>query len=127
MEIFRSTDIEILKLLYPHFIPDVGYTRDMILSETYPEYVRLGRLEIRASPYIDKKIIDYRFYIKTLEGDMEIRIDDWLITGVNGEHYPCKPDIFEKTYEYVPEYQEPDIDDFYNTTLDNLEINLRKK
>ncbi|HHF6601944.1 TPA: hypothetical protein ACPP6V_001282 [Haemophilus influenzae] len=36
--------------------------------------------------------------IKTLEGVMEIPENDWVICGVNGEFYPCKPDIFEKTY-----------------------------
>jgi hypothetical protein len=39
--------------------------------------------------------------IPTLEGTMTARIGDWIITGVNGEKYPCKPDIFEKTYERV--------------------------
>jgi hypothetical protein len=39
--------------------------------------------------------------IKTLEGIMEANPGDWIITGVNGEKYPCKPDIFEKTYELV--------------------------
>lgn len=39
--------------------------------------------------------------IKTLEGVMIARIGDWIIKGVNGEFYPCKPDIFEKTYEKV--------------------------
>ena len=39
--------------------------------------------------------------IPTLEGDMKASIGDWIITGVNGEQYPCKPDIFEKTYEKV--------------------------
>lgn len=38
-------------------------------------------------------------YIKTLEGVMKASPGDWIITGVNGEQYPCKPDIFEKTYE----------------------------
>jgi hypothetical protein len=37
--------------------------------------------------------------IKTLEGEMKASKDDWIIKGVNGELYPCKPDIFEKTYE----------------------------
>lgn len=37
--------------------------------------------------------------IKTLEGEMHASPGDWIITGVNGEQYPCKPDIFEKTYE----------------------------
>lgn len=39
--------------------------------------------------------------IVTLEGVMVADIDDWIIRGVNGELYPCKPDIFEKTYEPV--------------------------
>lgn len=37
--------------------------------------------------------------IPTLEGLMLGRQNDWIIKGVNGELYPCKPDIFEKTYE----------------------------
>lgn len=40
-------------------------------------------------------------YIQTLEGRMIVSDGDWVITGVNGERYPCKPDIFEKTYEAV--------------------------
>lgn len=39
--------------------------------------------------------------IHTLEGDMIASPGDWIITGVNGEKYPCKPDIFEKTYEKI--------------------------
>ena len=39
--------------------------------------------------------------ISTLEGDMIASPGDWIITGVNGEQYPCKPDIFEKTYEHM--------------------------
>jgi hypothetical protein len=37
--------------------------------------------------------------IETLEGSMVGNVGDWLITGVNGEQYPCKDDIFQKTYE----------------------------
>jgi hypothetical protein len=37
--------------------------------------------------------------IHTLEGVMYASPGDWIIKGVNGEFYPCKPDIFEKTYE----------------------------
>lgn len=40
-------------------------------------------------------------FIQTLEGKMLVRNGDWIITGVAGEHYPCKPDIFEKTYERI--------------------------
>lgn len=41
--------------------------------------------------------------IHTLEGDMKASIGDYIIKGVNGEFYPCKPDIFDKTYEEVTE------------------------
>lgn len=40
-------------------------------------------------------------YIETLEGVMTAKKGDWIIRGVSGEMYPCKPDIFEKTYERV--------------------------
>ena len=41
------------------------------------------------------------FSIQTLEGTMTASIGDFVIKGVNGEFYPCKPDIFEKTYDKV--------------------------
>lgn len=39
--------------------------------------------------------------ILTMEGTMSARIGDWIIRGIKGEFYPCKPDIFEATYEQV--------------------------
>jgi hypothetical protein len=42
-------------------------------------------------------------WIGTLEGEMRVSPGDWIITGIKGEHYPCKPDIFEQTYERVEE------------------------
>ena len=39
--------------------------------------------------------------IKTLEGVMQASIGDYIIKGIHGEFYPCKPDIFEKTYDLV--------------------------
>lgn len=45
----------------------------------------------------------FGLFIPTLEGLMIAREGDWIIKGVNGEIYPCKPDIFEKTYELVKE------------------------
>jgi hypothetical protein len=42
-------------------------------------------------------------WIDTLEGGHIVCPGDWIITGVKGEHYPCKPDIFEATYEEVVE------------------------
>lgn len=40
-------------------------------------------------------------FIKTLEGEMMAQLGDWIIKGIKGEFYPCKPDIFEATYEPV--------------------------
>ncbi len=57
--------------------------------------------------YFSGATSDTRFspviYIETLEGLMEARLGDWIIKGVQGEFYPCKPDIFEATYELVEE------------------------
>lgn len=39
--------------------------------------------------------------IATLEGVMTPQVGDWIIRGIKGELYPCKPDIFEQTYELV--------------------------
>lgn len=46
--------------------------------------------------------INNQIVIKTLEGEMRASVGDWIIKGVNGEFYPCKPDIFLKTYEPAP-------------------------
>ena len=46
----------------------------------------------------EKRCID----IQTLEGEMRAQMGDWVIKGVKGEFYPCKPDIFEMTYEKSP-------------------------
>lgn len=48
-----------------------------------------------------KDIDDPKLKIHTLEGVMNASLGDYIIKGVNGEFYPCKPDIFEKTYEPV--------------------------
>lgn len=39
--------------------------------------------------------------VQTLEGQMKADVGDWIIRGVKGEFYPCKPDIFDTTYEQV--------------------------
>jgi hypothetical protein len=48
--------------------------------------------------------IEHRhLYIETPEGEHTASMGDWIIKGVIGEYYPCKPDIFEMTYEEVPD------------------------
>lgn len=42
---------------------------------------------------------DGEWYVQTLEGPLHISDGDWIIRGIKGEYYPCKPDIFAATYE----------------------------
>lgn len=44
-----------------------------------------------------------RLFLDTLEGTMEVSKGDYIIKGIQGEFYPCKPDIFKQTYEEVEE------------------------
>jgi len=60
------------------------------------EFVKEGMRAIAKDSFNNDAIT-----IKTLEGDMLALVGDWIIKGVRGEFYPCKPDIFEKTYEPV--------------------------
>ena len=50
---------------------------------------------------LTNNIEDDTLVIATLEGDMTANLGDWIIKGVKSECYPCKPDIFEQTYEPV--------------------------
>ena len=59
-----------------------------------------GRFNTDVKPS-DPSDVRYSISIPTLEGVMTASEGDWIIRGVNGEYYPCKPDIFEKTYEPV--------------------------
>ena len=56
--------------------------------------------------YLTISIDDKTLYIKTLEGLMMASVGDYIIEGVNGEYYPCKPDIFNKTYEMCDKEQQ---------------------
>lgn len=68
--------------------------------------------------------------IPTLEGTMKANKDDMIIQGVNGEFYPCKQDIFEKTYElFKQEEQQKKTDDFKSRLIEEqkqLEEKLNK-
>lgn len=61
--------------------------------------------------------------IKTLEGEMLASIGDYIIKGVDGEFYPCKPDIFEKTYDTVNEVEvSPITSEDFTKTQELLEL-----
>lgn len=71
-------------------------------SKGAPEFIRhaKGKPVTLYSQYAGKLIYGE---IETLEGTMRVSENDYIIKGVNGEFYPCKPDIFEQTYEEVVE------------------------
>lgn len=56
--------------------------------------------------YKKEVLSDGYLMIHTLEGDMKASFNDYIIRGVNGEFYPCKPGIFKKTYYTEEEYAE---------------------
>lgn len=60
-------------------------------------------LHIRTAPEEGNPTGRTYLEIPTLEGVMQANVGDWIIKGVNGEFYPCKPDIFAKTYDAVIE------------------------
>ncbi len=70
------------------------------LSEVMSFCEGKARAEIYDAAYkagVDRPVAD--IFIDTLEGAHHASVGDYIIKGVNGEFYPCKPDIFEKTYE----------------------------
>jgi len=79
-------------------------------KECQPSHLREGKIVRRyRSPSIDGRVdcsecerpMQSHGWIDTLEGGHIVCPGDWIITGVKGEHYPCKPDIFAQTYERV--------------------------
>lgn len=63
------------------------------LADAHALYVELGVVRV---PCLNQ---DCSLMIETLEGTHEARIGDFIIKGIQGELYPCKPDIFAATYE----------------------------
>lgn len=68
-------------------------------AEQKPVVAKYRKLPVVIEAYQAKEELQ----IETLEGTMTANPGDWIIKGVNGELYPCKPDIFAKTYEPVRE------------------------
>lgn len=51
--------------------------------------------------YCSEPDYEEKIEIETLEGTLEASIDDYIIKGIQGEFYPCKPNIFKQTYEEI--------------------------
>jgi hypothetical protein len=69
---------------------------DIDYAMAFDTWLHVNRGE-RPCRYVGNTVV-----VPTLEGDMTASEGDWIILGVAGELYPCKPDIFEATYEPVP-------------------------
>lgn len=67
----------------------------------------LASLESMNIPEVSQELGSRTCQIPTLEGVMTASPGDWIIRGVSGEHYPCKPDIFAATYEPADTTKEP--------------------
>ena len=69
-----------------------------------PNDVEMNRIVDWINAESDMRISSHNgtsIFINTLEGEMRAECGDWIIKGVKGEFYPCKPDVFEKTYDVV--------------------------
>ena len=87
---FRKKPVEIDAML---FTGEVDKAFDLMNSHGEPFPTARSAMHVRGDWSSDA------IYIKTLEGEMKVDVGDWIIRGVQGEFYPCKPDIFEATYE----------------------------
>ena len=89
---FRKKPVVIEAMKYPGHSVNVG---PLLAFEDWLEPIakNAGRWPLR---YVGQSLI-----IPTLEGDHEAKPGDWIIQGVKGEIYPCKPDIFAATYDAV--------------------------
>jgi hypothetical protein len=87
---YRKKPVEIEAMQFKG--PDPRYVDDMTVFDEWVSTKKIGKL----CCYIGSN-----FIIPTLEGDMIAQPGDWVICGVKGELYPCKPDIFDETYEAV--------------------------
>lgn len=94
--------------------PDEVEEQEVIVEET-PVAAKYRKLPVVIDAYQTQEELQ----IETLEGTMTANPGDWIIKGVNGELYPCKPDIFAKTYEPAEdEYVTVEIPDLFVVTHD---------
>lgn len=94
MSVYRKLPVEIQAF---------QYDGDLIASNG-EYYVPLWAVQAHINGILHYESTNERpadLLVKTLEGDMHVSVNDYVIQGVNRELYPCKPDIFEKTYEFV--------------------------
>lgn len=87
---FKKKPVVIEALQWDGTLATIGAIREF-MKPNYPLIPELDQVQYKKVSLI----------IRTLEGDHEAKVGDWIIKGIKGEFYPCKPDIFKKTYEPV--------------------------
>lgn len=101
---FRKKPVEIEARQFIGSSAEAMSVYQWVKSSTLGSFEPMWRIEGR-EPWPESGVSidprDGRMIIATLEGGHWVDLGDWVIRGVNGEFYPCKPDIFEKTYEPV--------------------------
>lgn len=97
---------------------DANRSDDLVSDDAVPQYrkkpIVIRAMQVPANPSECAMLMDWlialcedwvclenAILIGTLEGQMRADVGDWIIKGVRGEFYPCKPDIFEASYERV--------------------------
>lgn len=87
----------------PVVIEAFKYDGDLKSSDSkyYVPYWAITAFENGIMHYGEMEGQPGELFIETLEGTHHVSVGDYIICGINGELYPCKPDIFEKTYEAV--------------------------
>lgn len=88
---FRKKPVEVEAVRFDGVPPDATNAEDL-----------MAWIGDQSSLAFDDETDEVYLTIDTLEGLMRANLGDWIIKGVTGEFYPCKPDIFKATYEAVP-------------------------
>ena len=86
----------------PVIVEAIQFTEELAWDSFLQKKLIFDRLSVSGDYHPGNHKI-YRAWISiaTLEGRMQAELGDWIIKGIKGEFYPCKPDIFEATYELV--------------------------
>jgi hypothetical protein len=102
MPLFRKKPvmIEAVQFLRIIFFEQGRHSIEFDTEETLPKWLRNAMLDGEVAPDV---VGGGDLVVKTLEGRHLASPGDWIIRGVKGELYPCKPDIFAMTYEPVDE------------------------
>ena len=99
MGIYRKKPVEVEARIFPDDGPSQCEIADWVSINGSQLALYDGLVEKNVKTSTEAKWRWRSGSIKTLEGSLQVNIGDWIIKGIKGEFYPCKPDIFDLTYE----------------------------